>query len=353
VTYSTLPFKQQQHPQQPSLHHAEQPNLSVSSQILLSRYDRLSPKERIRFHQKVQAEAKASQPLQPAHCLHVLYIDQHICVTVKPSGILSVPGPRQNPSLAQLVYEQFPPQFEEENTTLDQTVVHRLDMDTSGIILFARSKQALQQLQADFRPQDDHKDQRRRIHKVYHALVEGRVPFTQGEIDVAMERDPSNPPFMRVAQPKVSQQQKQQQQLPDPFHDSPSLPRKWLEQAPKPSWTEYQVLSHEYISSRPVTRLALTLHTGRTHQLRVHCAQVLQHAIVGDEIYGTPLQDFRTTTRGMGTADVNRDKEEKGEWSNSEELITTPTNLCLHAFELRLYHPITRAPMIFQAKAPF
>jgi tRNA pseudouridine32 synthase/23S rRNA pseudouridine746 synthase len=215
--------------------------------------------------------------------------------------------------LANLVYDTLQPS----NIDLDQLVVHRLDMATSGIIVYALSLQALSKLHSDFKD--------RRVQKTYQALIQGHyhhrglshATTTEGEIDVDLERDPYNPPFMRIAQPK-----------PIIDHDGGKVGEfgsnhKFWKQAPKPSLTTWTLLcGNEYYNDQPVSRVELRPWTGRTHQLRVHCAQALGAPIVGDEIYGPNKHDD-----------------------------TTP--LCLHAQKLCIYHPISGAPMIFEADAPF
>jgi RluA family pseudouridine synthase len=239
-------------------------SLSKSSQILSKKEGSPSDDERRRFHSKIRAEARASQPLDPTRDLHILYRDSDIVVTNKPSGILCVPGPRRNPSLANLVHSELHTPID-----IDKTVIHRLDMDTSGIVVFAASEQALSTLHDDFR--------HRQVLKTYQALVCGHVQASEMEIDLALERDPHHPPFMRVAQPK------------DMHAINTDIPAvsKFMNQAPKPSLTELRVLSWETLGDDclPVTRLELRPHTGRTHQLRVHCASV-GHPIIGDDIYG-------------------------------------------------------------------
>ena len=147
----------------------------------------------------------------------------------------------------------------------------------------------------------------------------------EGEIDVALERDPDYPPFMRIAQPKPDAMTvEENHELPvgklGPTH-------KFYSQAPKESLTTWSLLSTELYQGRSVARLELRPWTGRTHQLRVHCAQALKAPIVGDEIYGS----------------VTASSKEVG----SQSL------LCLHAKKLCLHHPISGASMIFEADPPF
>jgi tRNA pseudouridine32 synthase / 23S rRNA pseudouridine746 synthase len=254
---------------------------------------------------KIRTEHQAAQPLS-RDMLQILYCDEHICVVNKPSGVLSVPGPRRNPSIANLLYDVLKPP----SSQVDQTVVHRLDMATSGILVYALTLEALKRLHDDFKE--------RRVYKLYQCLVDGHVVSTttsswEGEIDVALERDPSNPPFMRVAQ-----------------HDSTTKngedieKHKFWREQPKPSLTQYRILGHEKRNGKTVTRLEMKPLTGRTHQLRVHTAQVLGTPIVGDDIYGRTLHDH-----------------------------TVEGPLCLHAQKLCIQHPISGAHMIFQVDAPF
>ena len=294
------------------------PNLSHSSQHLLQQYHSLTLPERTRLRDKLAKEAQASQPLD-SNLLHVLYRDSDLCVVVKPSGVLSVPGPRRNPSIAGLAFDVLQPPLR----TVDQMVVHRLDMDTSGLLVLALSELALHRLHDDFRT--------RRVHKVYQALVEGHWDGpSEVELDLALERDPWNPPFMRVAQPDSTTAECSP--LTDPIRFAK------LQHDPKPSWTDLHVLGWEWTTTTtttkdgidldschvviPVTRVRLQPHTGRTHQLRVHTA-ALGYPIVGDDIYG---------------------KGGEGHGGPS---------LCLCAHQLRFFHPRSGAPLQFECPPGF
>jgi len=297
--------------------------LSKTSRSMLECVDALSADQRDRLVQKIAVEQKASQPINSEDALEILYCDAHICVTNKPSGVLSVPGPRRNPSLANLVYDTIrPPDID-----VDQMVVHRLDMATSGIIVYALSLEALSKLHSDFKE--------RRVQKTYQALVahenspvlsRASTIVVEGEIDVDLERDPENAPFMRIARPKTEYEQERGKTLTDSGIGKIGTDHKFYKQAPKESLTTWTLLSREIHAGQAVSRLELRPHTGRTHQLRVHCAQALGAPIVGDDIYG------RTAAGSAGKAE---------------------SPLCLHAGRLCIYHPMSGAPMIFEADAPF
>ena len=174
----------------------------------------------------------------PCPGLDLLHVDADCVVLVKPSGIHSVPGlgaDKQDSILSRL-------------QTHDPAIfaVHRLDRDTSGIMVFGRHKAAISHLGKQF--------QERTVDKHYVALVGGSPAGEAGEVDLPMRYAPEIKP----------------RQVVDPVNG-------------KPARTLWRVLAR-----RPgCTLLALEPVTGRTHQLRVHM-QALGHAIVGDALYAPP-----------------------------------------------------------------
>lgn len=205
--------------------------------------------------------------------VRVVWHDAHLAVLYKPSGLLSVPGLDDLPSIQSLVPQFFP-------QAQGPIIVHRLDMDTSGLMVVALTPQAYQGLQEQF--------VQHRVQKQYVALLERPMPVgKQGDIDLPLRPDLQDRP----------------RQLVDPQHG-------------RPAQTHYQVLDN----SSGHALVALWPHTGRTHQLRVHCAhpQGLSNPIVGDRLYGQPS-----------------------------------TRLMLHAAELRLQHPLTGETLHFALPAEF
>lgn len=172
-------------------------------------------------------------PKQPY--LSVVYRDQDIIVLDKPSGLLSVPGrlPEHQDCLQTRVNRVLP----------SATIVHRLDMATSGLMLMALHKPAHVEISRQF--------EKRLTQKRYIARVYGKVENNQGEIDLPLICDWPNRPKQKVD----------------------------LEKG-KPATTLYQVLSHNQQS----TLVELTPITGRSHQLRVHMLS-LGHPILGDRLY--------------------------------------------------------------------
>ncbi|MEH2193468.1 MAG: pseudouridine synthase [Nostoc sp.] len=174
--------------------------------------------------------------------LSIIYQDEWLIAVNKPAGLLSVPGrysDRQDSVLSRLRH-LLP-------DGMALASVHRLDQETSGILLLARDRQTHRQLSQQF--------QQRQIHKVYEAILSGVAIAEQGVIDLPLWGDPENRPYQKV----------------DWQHGKPSL-------------TQFQVMARE----QDYTRVEFTPLTGRTHQLRVHAADArgLGITILGDRLYG-------------------------------------------------------------------
>ena len=210
--------------------------------------------------------------------LHIIYEDEQMAVVSKPSGMLSVPGKSCRLSVESIVREHY-------GIAADvPVIVHRLDMDTSGLLLIARTREAHKDLQQQFL---DHT-----ISKRYIALLEG-VP--QQPDGVSQESD-----VVSQESDVVSQEEQSSQHVV--WHTSRTgtitLPlRPDLDDRPrqlvdfvhgKPAVTHFRLLKvidgHQLIALTPVT--------GRTHQLRMHCAHHLglNCPILGDPLYGCAIE---------------------------------------------------------------
>ncbi|MEG4074718.1 pseudouridine synthase [Microcoleus sp. Pol14C2] len=172
----------------------------------------------------------------------IIYEDKWLIAVNKPSGLLSVPGRylENQDSVFSRLRNLLP-------DSLNLTVVHRLDLETSGILLLARDKETSSQLRQKF--------ETKQVHKVYEAVLSGTVKIDAGTIELPLWGDPENRPYQEV---------------------------NW--ECGKPSVTRFQVMAREGNCDR-VEFLPLT---GRTHQLRVHAADVrgLGIPILGDRLYG-------------------------------------------------------------------
>ena len=178
--------------------------------------------------------------------VRLLYEDSSLAVLVKPAGMLSVPGKIDRPSVEQFMRERW-------HDEVNPLIVHRLDMETSGLMVVARTKWAHQQLQEQFANHE--------VRKRYEAILDGPWPAdrpTEGEISLPLRPDLDDRP----------------RQLVDPVYG-------------KEARTRYRVMVASRTSS---TFLSLFPLTGRTHQLRVHCAHPdgLGLPILGDALYGKP-----------------------------------------------------------------
>jgi tRNA pseudouridine32 synthase/23S rRNA pseudouridine746 synthase len=204
--------------------------------------------------------------------LDILYEDAAILVLNKPAGLLTVPGKlegRQDCLITRLQAARW-----------DALTVHRLDCDTSGVIIFARTKQAQGFAGQEF--------EQRRAQKTYVARLQGDLAGDTGTVDLPLGSDWDYRPRQKVD------------------HDKG-----------RPAVTDWQVIGR----SPGETRVHLTPHTGRSHQLRVHMLS-LGHPILGDQIYAP---------------DTTRDH----------------ARLMLHAETLSLHHPVTQERVSFTAPTPF
>jgi len=166
----------------------------------------------------------------------LIHVDDALLIVDKPAGLLSVPGRGEfysQHNLASFLQAQWP----------DTLIVHRLDMATSGLMVFARGIENQRRLSLAF--------EKRRVAKRYEAVVEGLMTEDRGDVDASLIIDWPNRP----------------RQIVDPVAGRHAL-------------TRWQVLAR----GEDTTRVALEPVTGRSHQLRVHL-QHIGHPIRGDEFY--------------------------------------------------------------------
>ncbi len=224
-------------------------------------------------------------PTSSSPALSLIYQDEFLLVADKPAGLLAVPGRGDDKQdcLSARIQSRFP----------DALVVHRLDMATSGLMVFARGAEMQRRLSQLFRE--------RQVHKRYVAVVAGRVQREAGEIDLPL------------------------------ICDWPNRPRQKVDHAAgKPSLTRYRLVTRDapvHGPTRPprtedceeTTRLELEPVTGRTHQLRLHLSAI-GHPILGDALYG----DASAAPR-----------------------------LLLHACSLGFAHPVDGTALNFECPPPF
>ena len=200
--------------------------------------------------------------------------ESRFVVVDKPTRLLTVPGrhPANRDSVIARLRETYP----------DIHAVHRLDFDTSGLLVIPLTKASLSNLSRQF--------QARTVKKTYTAVVHGLVLEDQGVMEWPIAPDPERRPRSKISEDG------------------------------KPALTHYRVLSRNREDN--TTRLALSPVTGRSHQLRLHCAE-LGHPILGCEFYAP------------------------------ESVRQQAPRLLLHASQLSFTHPDTGALLTFESPGPF
>lgn len=237
---------------------------------------------------------QAMQKIQPAWeaqaiALNIVHEDEALLVINKPAGLVVHPAAGNPHSTLLNALLHYLPAL----STLPRAgIIHRLDKDTSGLLVIAKTPFALTHLSRQMKA--------RKISRIYQAIICGLLT-SGGSVNAPIDRHPIQRKRMSVS-------------------DSPTA---------KPAITHYRVIERY----RAHTRIKVQLETGRTHQIRVHMAHI-RHAILGDPLYGGRLQ----LPRGASAPLI-------------EELRAFKRQ-ALHACELGLLHPVTQQALTWQAPLP-
>jgi 23S rRNA pseudouridine1911/1915/1917 synthase len=213
------------------------------------------PSDRVRAGMILESPSPAPVvQLQPEHVdFGVIHQDDFLIVVDKPPGMVVHPGAgRTEGTLAAGLLHRFP-DLEGVGAPGRWGLVHRLDRDTSGVLLVGRTQQAFEKLSLDLA--------QRQIARIYTAMVHGTFATQTGTIDAPIGRDPARPTRRAV------------------------IP------GGKPAVTHYEVL-REYPDA-DVSLLEVRLESGRTHQIRVHMTAI-DHPVLGDRMYSTTNKAVRS-----------------------------------------------------------
>lgn len=228
--------------------------------------------------------------------LDIVYEDSSLLVLNKPAGLVVHPGAgNHDRTLINGLLAHCEQELSQMNGLHRPGIVHRLDKDTSGLLVVAKNDSVHQALQQQF--------QHRTIKRLYQALIWGVLMPPAGEIERGIMRHPRHPQKMMA---------------------SASTKARY-------ALTNYRVIRHFADKEQgPCSLIECRLATGRTHQIRVHCAYV-GHPLVGDPLYG---------------------RKRQGGKSEVKSALAGFARQALHARTLGFSHPTTGEEMIFEAPIP-
>ena len=263
----------------------EQGHVRVDGQITKPTH---SPRagDRVEIHWPDARPAEAQPEEIP---LDILFEDKFLLVLNKPAGLVVHPSAgHEEHTLVNALLHHCAGQLSGIGGVARPGIVHRLDKETSGCLVVAKNDETHVALSEQFAG--------RLVKKVYQAIVCGQIPRAEGEIHAAIARHPTHRKRMAVQGGDAGR-------------------------AAHTSWRVLEKLPH-------ATLVEVRIHTGRTHQIRVHF-QYLGHPVVGDDTYG---------------AQPNKRLKELANYA--------APRILLHARELTFIHPRTRKPMKFSAPLP-
>ena len=218
--------------------------------------------------------------------LDVLFEDEHLLVVNKPAGMVVHPGAGTGgDTLVHALLSHCKGSLSGIGGVERPGIVHRLDRETSGAIVVAKHDIAHRGLAEQF--------SERHLKKEYLAIANGVPQLLSGSVDQPISRHPSHRHRMTVG-----------------------------EKNGKPARTDWKI--EEMFSKPPTTLFRCRIHSGRTHQIRVHLRSI-GHSILGDRTYG---------------------------WKPLEQPEIQPPRVMLHAFQLSFQHPVTEAPIEIEAPMP-
>lgn len=262
---------------------------------LVVNQERRKPSYRLGYGDVIRGRLPAQEPIrylpEPME-LNIIHEDNQVIVLNKPAGLVVHPAPGHPSGTLVNGLLAHCPELASREEVHRPGIVHRLDKDTSGVMVVAKNRRAHEFLSQQFK--------RRRVRKHYLAVVCGQMKTSRGEIDLPIGRHPVDRKKMSIASRRSRQ----------------ALTR----------WT----LRTQFDGA---ALLVLELKTGRTHQARVHCA-AMQHAILGDPVYGG---------RKHGDAVLP---------GQVAQVLKDADRQMLHAWRLSFHHPENDRKVTFEAALP-
>lgn len=263
---------------------------------------------KVRAGQIVDVDVPEPEPIadlpQPI-ALDVVFEDQHLIVINKPAGLVVHPAPgHRDQTLVNALLAHCGASLSGIGGARRPGIVHRLDKETSGLLVVAKTDQAHKGLSSQFKSRGEAGALKRN----YMALVWSGFDRPHGTIDAPIGRAPHNRTKMAVVAPPAGRE----------------------------AITHYQVIKTFGEAGRPplATLAALRLETGRTHQIRVHVAD-RGHPILGDKVYGA---GFKASAKLLSDA--------------ARQALIALNRQALHAAGLTFLHPVSGEKMEFQADLP-
>jgi 23S rRNA pseudouridine1911/1915/1917 synthase len=259
------------------------------------------PGYRVKIGDHIEGQIPAPEPIdsepEPIE-IDRLYEDKHFVVVNKPPGLVVHPAPGHYSGTLVNALLYHCPDLKGIGGALRPGIVHRLDKDTSGALVVAKSAEAHEHLARQFKA--------RTIQKTYLALVYGEFDATDGTIRLPIGRHPTDRKRMSTKSRKRREAE-----------------------------TQWNICEQ----FKGITLLELYLKTGRTHQIRVHCA-AMDHPIVGDPVY-RPRKLLKNITKTYSTLP-----------KSMVDAVKAVKRQMLHAWRLGFIHPKTDEKMVFEAPIP-